>query len=181
MLDAQGNPVKPDVKANDVQIGSINTGYYTVENGTVEVRGILNGRIRVSEAKGKSKSEPKGVHTLTDSLIEDLRQKFGVTYTTEKAVLIMENGGSLVDGQWQDYQLSDQIKNSFGQNVLSLAKQVWNDDDTRSLYRIILTGGGANIIKDTFAHIPQLIISDNPQWDTVEGYQRLAKAVNKRG
>ena len=181
LIDKSGNWIKPDIEIDTLQIGNVNIGFNTIENGTVEVQGILNGSLRFVEARGKSKSKASGVHTIIDALIADLYTKFGIVYDTEKALSILETGKVLIDGELVEYQLPDDIKNGFGKSCLDLASQVWSDAEIHDLYRIVLTGGGANIVQGSFAHIPQLLVSDDPQWDTVKGYGLLIKAYLKGG
>lgn len=179
LIDDKGNPVAPDVKADKVLVGSVNVGYRTVEIGTVEVAGIKNGSLKVQMASGIELSEPDGVHRLIYSLINNLTHTFNQTFRAEQAIEILENGGFIFEGEWQNYQLPDNIKNDFNQMIYNHMTKVY-DNGTKFLWRFINTGGGANITKSVFDNIPQLVVSDDPQWDTVEGYTRLVKLVEKR-
>ncbi len=179
LIDDKGNPVKPDIKADIAQIGCINVGYRTVEIGTVEVSGIQSGNLRVQTAAGIELSEPDGTHRLIHSLVNNLSQALHQPIKAEQAIEILENGGLILNGDWLDYQLQDDTKFNFNSIIYSHMTKVY-DNGTAFLYRLILTGGGANVV-DSFSHIPQLVVSETPQWDTVEGYSRLAKLVAKRG
>lgn len=179
LIDEKGNPVSPDVKADKVQIGSVNVGYRTVEIGTVEVAGIQNGSLKVQMAAGIELSEPDGIHRLISNLVTDLVLNFNQPFRTEQAIEVLENGGLFFNGQWYDYQLPSGIKDDFNESIYNHMTKVY-DNGTAFLYRFINTGGGANITKDRFNHIPQLLVSNDPQQDTVCGYLRLAKLVEKR-
>lgn len=179
LFNEHGDPVKPDVKSDVVQFASSNIGYRTVENGTVEIRGIQSNNFIPQQSSDKQKSTPKGVHTIVNDLVSDLQDRFNVSYTDEKALEIMESGYIIVDGEEMEYKLPDSIVDNFSRDIFNLATQVW-DNELRGIYQVLLTGGGANIVRDRFSSIPQLLVSDEPQWDTVEGYGRLAKHAMKR-
>ncbi len=175
LIDDKGNPVKPDVEADSVLIGNINVGYQTVEIGTVNVSGIQNGGLRVRTASGIELSEPDGVHRLIFELRQNLTDVFNMPFGSERAIEVLENGGLILDGQWQKYKLPNDIRNDFNSIIFNHMSSVYSDTDLAGLYRLINSGGGANITKNRFAYIPQILVSERPQWDTCIGYSHLAK------
>lgn len=179
LIDEKGNPIRPDIKADKVLIGCINVGYRTIEIGTVEVSGIQSGTLRVQPAAGIELSEPDGVHRLIERFTAALSTTFERSFRTEQAIEILENDGLVIDGTWKSYHLLNELRDTYNSIIYNHMTKVY-DNGTSFLYRLINTGGGANITKDVFSDIPQLVVSNKPQWDTVAGYGVLAKYIAKR-
>ena len=180
LIDKDGNPVKPDIDIDVVDIAQVGVGHQTVEIATVRVTGIQNGRFGVKMAEGIQLSEPNGIHLLIKDLRIDLLNIFGQSFSPEQAIKILENGGFVWEGEKVKYKLPSVVVDNYNNIIYDNMKQVYKEAQLKQLYRFINTGGGANITKDRFAHIPQLLVSDKPQWDTVVGYDRLGKLIAKR-
>jgi len=180
VLDKQGNIIKPDVgKVDSVLFGCGNVGYNTLEVGLTKVSNLRSGVPKIRLVEGRQLSTGLGVHTIIDRVVTDLSNKFNRNFEREQALDILEAGALIDDGQEHEYKLPDSIKNELVNTVYSAITNIIQND-IKSLYKLILTGGGANIVKEGFNHIPQLSISKKPQFDTVAGYGRLAKLMDKK-
>lgn len=179
IIDSKGNPIKPDAgRADNILFGCVNVGFNTLEVGLTKVYGIQSGRLKIEPVEGRQLSTGHGVHTIIDRVVNDLSGKFNQNFEREQALEILEAGGLIIDGKWVDYDLPNNIRDELSTTAYSAMTNVLQND-TRLLYKLILTGGGANIVKPRFADIRQLSISDNPQFDTVAGYGRLAKRLSR--
>lgn len=173
IIGSDGKFIKPDVPGNKLRFATINSGYNTLETSEVEVNINGNGKLIPRPAKGFEESTLDGVHILINRYQDELRRKYRQRFNVNQTIDIIETGGFWFNGQWQEFNPVE-IKKEYAQKIEKVISNVWGDDYLK-LYRIIITGGGANIVRGLLKY-PQVIISDDPQWDIVRGYERLAKA-----
>lgn len=185
LLNEKGELRRPETEDKAVFLGSINIGSHTVELGTCEV--TLGQSIRINPVEVQSLSEKKGIYSLLPAIRPLLKEQFaGETFSYDRVLKALETGYISLYNKKYTINNIDQPVGQFNERILGLATQNWSDQmpvPLNSLFALIITGGGANLtasyLRDIGYH-PNLVVSERPQWDTVKGYERLKKLLDKR-
>lgn len=184
ILDNDGN-LKP-LEKESFLIGSINIGGHTVELATVE---LLNnqGKIDFDVIEAQSTSRPWGMFSILSNLRNALSKEFPGERWSDYELFDILRKDTFSPGD-KSYDISDitsPIKLHYQNRIISLMTQNWSDQFEMSslsrLYSLVLTGGGVDnqLQKRVAQHKDNLLVSDNTQWDTALGYEKLAKFLQK--
>lgn len=180
LINNKSQFIRPETDMDSVIFGSVNVGSNTVEVGTIEISN-LNSVIPNLDTLGQNASEPRGVFTLLPVLKSYLEEKFqGERFDDYEALEILQAGRVKLYNSVYSVDMND-LKSLYSENILKLCINTWGDRASR-LFALILTGGGAHIIKPYFeAYHGNVVVSESSQWDIVRGYERLDKLISKRG
>ncbi len=176
LINGNGQFNRPDTKARFARFGSINIGFNTVEIDTVSIGNLDNPNLQSTK---QWKSTPSGVHTLIENMRQYLQEQFlGERFNDNRVIETIEENGLELYGKWYGVEAKE-IKAEFASNIKRLASNVYGDD-LKDLTWLILTGGGATIVADYFSDYHQQIkVSNDPQWDAVEGYKKAGRVYGK--
>lgn len=185
LFDESGQLHRPVTEDESIFLGCINIGSHTVELGTCEV--TLGKSIKINPVEAQSLSEKKGVYSLLPAIRPLLKEQFaGETFSYDRVLKALETGKINIYNQKYPIRNISQPIGQFNERILGLATQNWSDQmpiPLNSLFTLILTGGGANLTASYLKEIdyhPNIVVSSRPQWDTVKGYERLKKLLDKR-
>lgn len=153
-------------------VGCINIGGNTIEIATGK---LSNGKIE--PIHNQCRTNFGGVLSVVETLRKRLAEKFlGETLKDHEIVNILRTGKvKLYNKEYDCSEIVNPIKEQYQQMVLNLMSDVWSKQmpvPLSRLSRLVLSGGGANLV-----NIEGTVVSNEPQWDTVEGYLLLSKMV----
>lgn len=188
VIDRYGNTRLPDTREDVIYIGLCNGGAHTVELGTCKITKRNGQQPGFKMLKGDSL--PQGTYSLSSNARTLLKRKF----PNEAAMFNDDHRlfNILTTGEFrpynQVYDVTEIItgpKAQYCKNIVDLCGNVWADTKEikkANLWGFIASGGGANIFVNSLRQWhPNVVVSDAPQFDVVEGLRRLRKMIDKGG
>jgi len=115
-----------------------------------------------------------GVRSIADQLSRDLNRKYSIALDTTEAEEALRRKSARIFGESLD--LSDMIEErtrEVAEVILSYVHSLWGRGE--KLHRLILAGGGANIVRSYFSTYPNLHVPEEPSLSNVRGYLKLAR------
>jgi hypothetical protein len=182
LFNDKGEFIDPATDREIIRIGSLNTGSNTVEIGTVDVdlAAMRDGRIVLSPVKYLTQSKADGVFTTLPILREFVKVYFpGEFFKDFELLEILKTGQILRYEKNIPIDLSP-IKSHLYRNIVdNFLTNVYKDETLGQFYSIVNTGGGAHLL-DLNEYHPNVWQSNSPTWDTVLGYSKLRKIIDRR-
>jgi hypothetical protein len=185
MIDKHGNLRLPETNSDVIYIGLCNGGSHTVELSTCRI--VLKTR-DFKELKGRS--EPIGTFALSEIVRPLLQERFPdeqqLFKRDHRLFDILKTGNFTPYNQVHSVDdLVNEPKDQYCQRITALCNEVWSDVSAikkPELWGFVASGGGAHIFVEALEKWhPNVVISENPQWDVVEGCRRLRKMLEKEG
>lgn len=177
LLDEKGNP---QISSHKRYIGIIGIGSYTTELGTIE---LLAGEFKPKAVETQSRSEPFGILSAIHLLREKFRAEFSVNFKDFEVVQALQTGSTVLWGKEQNVRpIVAEVLAPFFSKVTGIAQDNWSERNPIPLSRLsmlILTGGGAFQADEVFKLHPQVLRSNEPHLDTVRGYERAKKMIDR--
>lgn len=169
-------------------VGSINIGGHTVEMATAEF--ILNdgdGGFSLNIEDSQCSSKPLGMYIVLNSLQESLDTEYPgeVWRDHELFDILKSNHLSLYGEKHNVSHLTMPIKDNYQSNrITGLITTNWSEQSKIQISRLdglVSSGGGALVMDHNRLkkHHPNILVSQRPQWDTVIGYGKLFKLLQK--
>lgn len=175
ILDDKGELISNIADRDYIRIGSINIGSNTVEVGTIDID-LQNMRLDVVEVGTRSRAI--GVFTILPVTRKHIQEKFAGEYFSDFELLEILKAGR-VERYNQSYEIDlSPVKEHLSRSILDFLSNTYRDEEKGRLYSIVNTGGGAHLV-DLSNYHPNVWQSDGPQWDTVMGYSKLRKLVDR--
>lgn len=162
ILNDEGKLKDPD-KIRD-RVGIIDIGFQTTDLALATPQFI----------ESSSGSLDVGVRSIADQLSRDLSRKYSITLDTTEAEEALRHKSVRIFGESVD--LGDMIAErtrEVAELILSYAHSLWGRGER--LNRLILAGGGANILRSYFSTYPNLQVPEEPSLSNVRGYLKLAR------
>jgi len=162
ILNDEGKLKDPD-KIRE-RVGIIDIGFQTTDLALATPQFI----------ESSSGSLDVGVRSVADQLSRDLSRKYSITLDTTEAEEALRHKSVRIFGESVD--LSDMIAERIrevAELILSYAHSLWGRGE--KLNRLILAGGGANILRSYFSTYPNLHVPEEPSLSNVRGYLKLAR------
>lgn len=165
---------------NDKRIGIIDIGHGTID-------GIESYENNIVREKYKGRSD--GISRLHEEMLEYMNSAFkGQKYKLHEMDKFLRNNKfyyegdeiSLLSGKHANE--INKLKKPMAKKVMELIHEIW-PDGTKSLYRLVFTGGGAEVLKDELlAKFPkkQILFPEHPTMSNVYGYGKLALTLLKK-
>ena len=187
VIDRYGNVRLPDTTNNNViYIGLCNGGAHTIELSTCKIT-QHNGR-QPGFQMLKGASRPGGTYSLTGNVRSLLQRRF----PDEAAMFNNDHRlfNILSSGEFRSYNLVHDVsriiaepKGQYCKSIVHLCGNTWADTTEimiAQLWGFIASGGGANLFADSLRQWHKnVVVSESPQFDVVEGMRRLRKMVDK--
>lgn len=182
-LDSSGRPLLPQTGRDSINVAIFNGGGNTIEYSTVEFnlkkflpQGIM----------AQSGTEENGSFNLTSVIKSIVLQEYGRKITDHEAFVIIRTG--MLEIQNRDVDISKLIqpaKNLYLNSLLGICNTTWTKGkkvDRDDLFMFIVSGGQGPVLYEFFKGVGyhgNTVMSDNPQFDVVEGMRRLRKFLER--
>ena len=115
-----------------------------------------------------------GVRSIADQLSRDLSRKYSITLDTTEAEEVLRHKSVKIFGESVDLsEMIEERTREVAELILSYAHSLWGRGER--LNRLILAGGGANILRSYFSTYPNLHVPEEPSLSNVRGYLKLAR------
>lgn len=185
LLDRSGNFLQPDTSRDTIYIGILNVGSHTVELGTASIT-LPNS---FSGVAAQSRTEQAGMYSLSRVVRPLLLGKFQGKknrFSDHEIFDILRTGKAEVYNQDEDVgDLIASPKRQYCDRIIGLCSSNWSDEapvPKSNLFAFVVSGGGAHIVEPYLRvnqYHPNLLVSDEPQWDVVEGMRRLRRMLSE--
>lgn len=163
LLDQYGQVQDGDLAKQN--IGIIDIGYHTVDLARADNLTFID---------RKSSSYPLGLHTIYSDVSESLNREHGIEAPPESLESVVSTGSIKIAGKEISIATEiDQACHQAADQITSKMKTLW--PDRWQLDRIILTGGGANLLGNYLDLGEQGETAPRPVFANTDGYLRLAK------
>jgi plasmid segregation protein ParM len=162
ILNDEGKLKDPD-KIRD-RVGIIDIGFQTTDLALATPQFI----------ESSSGSLDVGVRSIADQLSRDLSRKYSITLDTTEAEEALRHKSVRIFGESVDLgdMIAERIR-EVAELILSYSHSLWGRGE--KLNRLILAGGGANILRSYFSTYPNLHVPEEPSLSNVRGYLKLAR------
>jgi hypothetical protein len=185
ILNPHGGFNFPQTKRSKVHYGVANIGSHTVECGTMTLTFPLNFDIIHTQCR----TEPKGMYSLSSVIRPILIEKLAGRKSKFTDHEIFESvKTSICPIANQDVNVSDFIVNAkrdYCEDIQNICSSNWADTSPipkSDLFGFVVSGGGAHVVEPYLkvnAYHPNILVSDNPQLDVIEGMKRLRKMLER--
>lgn len=184
LVDENGHFCLPDTLRDAIFIGTCNIGSETIELSTVKVY-LTEDSFKPIGQRNQSNTESGGVYSLVSVIRQIIKEKYPRKQLKDHDIFNIIRTDTLEYGS-SDIDISDLIAKpvkNFATAKYNLCTGYWGDGrphPVTDLYMFILSGGGSDIVKSEFDRwngLTQVMVSDEPQWDVVEGMRRLRKML----
>lgn len=185
ILDKHGGFSYPQTKRKQLHYGVLNVGSHTIELGTMTLTFPTDFAISPPQCK----SEAKGMYSLTQVirplLITYLQGKKS-KFTDHEIFEVVKLGIMPVANQ--DVNVSDlttKPKREYCEAIQAICSTNWADTSPiplSDLFGFVVSGGGAHVVEPFLrvnGYHPNILVSDNPQFDVIEGMRRLRKMLER--
>lgn len=181
LLDKKGHFVFPSRDRKDIYIGVLNVGSHTVELGTasIELPNYFSG------IAAQSRTEAKGMYTLSRAVRPKLQELFlGERSKFDDHTIFdcLRTGRITLYNQEEDVsKITDNLKEQYCNLIAGICSANWSDESPvpkSELYQFVVSGGGAHVVAPYLRDWhPNVVVSDDPQYDVVEGMRRLRRML----
>lgn len=185
LFDSNGNLALPN--KGQASIGCLNIGANTIELGQF----IVDLSTRRFNWIGKQSSSFRGgILSVLPGLRDLLANQFqGETWEDYELFDILQTGQTkLYSHNYPLNGIVNEVLAPFHQKIYSLCADNWSEVKGRltklsRLDMLTVSGGGAHIVAPFLQQQPGykelVVVSADPQWDTVRGYERFRKAYDR--
>lgn len=151
------------------RIGIIDIGFYTTDYVTVEDLNLVRNLLDTSEG---------GMSSVYQDIARDIYNEYGVKKEIYEVEKILKDGYIKVYGEKKD--ISDIVRprlDSFATEIESTARILWKDG--AGIDRVLLTGGGAEAMKDYLNFYKHTTFVPESQIANVRGYVKFAGSLRR--
>ncbi|MEW6741017.1 MAG: ParM/StbA family protein [Nitrospirota bacterium] len=153
------------------KVGVLDIGFYTTDLITVHELEIVDKQIDSFE---------NGISTALDAISKDIEDTYGMRpdlYKTEQAV---KQGYVKAFGAEKDIRfIAQQRLTELAQEITAKAKTIWKS--AADIDRVVLTGGGASLLKSYLNLYQHATVIEDAQFANSMGYYKLAKRIYAGG
>ena len=162
ILNDEGKLKDPD-KIRE-RVGIIDIGFQTTDLALATPQFI----------ESSSGSLDVGVRSIADQLSRDLSRKYSITLDTTESEEVLRHKSVRIFGESVDLsEMIEERTREVAELILSYSHSLWGRGE--KLNRLILAGGGANILRSYFSTYPNLHVPEEPSLSNVRGYLKLAR------
>lgn len=152
------------------RVGIIDIGYYTTDFVLVDELEFID------KASG---SINVGMGTVYQTLARKISEQFGFrNLSLPRVERYLREEALRIHGKRREIRpLAEPVLAETAESILSQARTIWGEG--QDLDRVLITGGGAEVLKDYLSGYPQAVIAEGPVTANAEGFLKYARRTFK--